>query len=517
MPAKRTHQSGGSAATEAKRGRVASSNIDNFDYNGNKRVTHPMHFDADQYATIAPCDVECDREELDLFEPISVQLEKQYGQFTEHIVAAPKAKTILIDIVGNDDYIQLDQCYLCVRGVFKRKHPTTGALTTVVPTHANSHWRGAVVNSALNSLFSQVNVRVGKNQELANDANTYHPHRAYVTMLMSANKDQQDHVLPAQQLWYPDDPGRGNKNSGIAAVAAGTADYNSGLTTRTKAISDGKTVELCGKIISDLFEQPKFLPAHTPLQIELARANDAFYTISSATGSKEGPGDEGNVVIWLCEFDIESISFYTYDVAISAKHRLADEEMIARVPMSIPLNHVIVSAHRISTGASVFVQSNIFGGTLPQRATFFMANAASSSTIGVATANPFVYDFFGLRNICLTVNGREIPYSSGKDMTPANTQLLYNATLSAMGPLFQNDSAPYLTKEMFNGGYGLMSIALSPDFACGHSAPPLTGSATLKIQFNAATTEDITLFALAEYPAQLMINSLRKCELVMAR
>ena len=366
------------------------------------------------------------------------------------------------------------------------------------------------VNSFLNSLFSQVTVKVGTNQECIGDANSYHPWRAYLDMLLSTTKEQQDTLLWGMQLWSLDTAGKFND----CAVASA----NVGATKRRTKVEESKTVDIAGQLVSDLFRQTKYLPSNTPVRIELNRSPNAFYTLSAATPAldKACDGTTNPNVEWFYRFEITDLWFYGYYVQINAAQVLAHEKELMHEPMSFPLNNVKMTSYRIPKNSQIFTEPNIVNGVLPQRATFFMVQ--EKATIGDSKLNPFYFEHNNLANITLTVNGVEMPFSSSVDMPTTTTVLPYMSLHNAISPLFQPEAAaPVITKEMFDGGYAIYPITLAPDVQCGHTAPPRMGSGTLKLRFATPPSEDLVLFMYAEYPATMLLNSTRSAQFVLGR
>ena len=99
-----------------------------------QRVAENVGTPPESYEVVQPCAVECNREELDLFDPIVVQLDKQSAKHVEINALTPASQHITIELPKTSDYLDLAKSFVRIRGKYTRcatEHGTYAA----VPAH----------------------------------------------------------------------------------------------------------------------------------------------------------------------------------------------------------------------------------------------------------------------------------------------------------------------------------------------------------------------------------------------
>jgi len=105
------------------------------------------------------------------------------------------------------------------------------------------------VNLFLHSLFSQVDVSL--NGTLVTTASDMYAYRAYIETLLSYGKDAKQSQLTCS-LFYKDTAG---KFDNLGLEAGDNVDPNPGYVQRNQFIRQSRTVDMIGRIHTDLFFQ----------------------------------------------------------------------------------------------------------------------------------------------------------------------------------------------------------------------------------------------------------------------
>ena len=119
----------------------------------------------------------------------------------------------------------------------------------------------------MHGLFSQVDVHL--NDKLVSFSADTYPYRAYFETLLNYGKSAKDSQLTAS-LWYKDTAGHMEDRN------VGDEGDNKGLIKRAKHSSESKTIDMIGRIQSDLFFQERLLLSGVGVRIRLIRSKDAF-------------------------------------------------------------------------------------------------------------------------------------------------------------------------------------------------------------------------------------------------
>jgi hypothetical protein len=126
------------------------------------------------------------------------------------------------------------------------------------------------VNNFLHSLFSQADVSLNGTL-ITSSTNTY-PYRAYIENLLSYSQSAKSSQLTAC-LFYKDEAGKMDKTS---PHAVNDVDRNAGLYQRALFTDGSDTVDMIGRIHSDIFFQSRYMLNEVNVKICLSRSKDSF-------------------------------------------------------------------------------------------------------------------------------------------------------------------------------------------------------------------------------------------------
>jgi len=137
----------------------------------------------------------------------------------------------------------------------------------------------AVVNNLLHSLFSQCTMYLNGTQ--ITQATELYPYRAYIETLLSYGNDaaSSHRTMP---FWLIDE---GNMLGGDCSIPEQT--NNGGFCSRWKRLKESQTVEMYGRLHSDICNVPLFLLNGVKIQIKLTKAKKAFYLLSNRADTKD--------------------------------------------------------------------------------------------------------------------------------------------------------------------------------------------------------------------------------------
>jgi len=124
-------------------------------------------------------------------------------------------------------------------------------------------------NNLLHSMFSSLNASLNGKPVTLYETN-YH-YKAYLEKLLNYGFDVSGTHL-VSNFRYLDSPGELKDNSGFAK--------------RLNYLSNGKTLELYGRVHADLFNSDKMLINGVDMNIKLTRAPEAFYFLAPSDDNK---------------------------------------------------------------------------------------------------------------------------------------------------------------------------------------------------------------------------------------
>lgn len=179
-------------------------------------------------------------------------------------------------------------------------------------------------------------------------------------------------------------------------VAANT-NNNKGFIERRKKFLNCKSVQLQGKLHSDIFNLNHFMVNSVDLSIELTKSKPSFYLI----------GDDANEYIFNFEECFLRLRRQIISPSVMAAHALAAEQTTFKYPMKRVVIKPFVIPH-LSTSYNV---TGICKGIMPRRVICGFLN--TSAFDGAIKENPYEFKNFGLTSLQLKVNSKSLPVSNG--------------------------------------------------------------------------------------------------------
>src|SRR6476469_9024126 len=171
------------------------------------------------------------------------------------IFTVPPTQT---SIESGQDYIDVGNTQLYVRAQILRGDNT--------PIDNTDHV--GPINLTLQSLFSEVDVKL--NDTVISSSNNTYSYRSYLETVLSFGTEAKKSQLTSA-LYYKDVGASMDKDNPLDQ-----AGRNTGLKSRHEHFNRGATVDMLGRIHSDIFFQEKFLPSDVNMRIRMVRNKDSF-------------------------------------------------------------------------------------------------------------------------------------------------------------------------------------------------------------------------------------------------
>ena len=197
-------------------------------------------------AFVHECSCECTKSELDLFAVPPTQTSIEEGSWVEYhpISSIAGGAPIEFDVSSSgEDYMDFANSYLHIRAKLQRANGDDLADDDQV----------GPVNNFMHSLFSQIDISLNGTL-ITSSTNTY-PYRAYIENLLSYGPSAKESQLTAS-LFYKDTAGKMDVANPLIAAPA---DSNLGLKKRASFTSENRTVDMIGRIHSDIFFQQRHI------------------------------------------------------------------------------------------------------------------------------------------------------------------------------------------------------------------------------------------------------------------
>lgn len=280
-------------------------------------------------------------------------------------------------------------------------------------------------------------------------------------------------------------------------------DQNVEAGVRRQWFSNGKKVELIGKIHCDVFNINRLLLNNVDIKIVFTRENESFFMWEPNTSTSSLKILEANIICDQAHVN----------PAIAIAHH---ETLKKGVTAKYPFKNNIVRHFVINAGSSSVNLDNLVIGTLPNMIVFGMV--LNSAFGGTRSQNPFKFMHFGLESFSLYVNGQQVP-SKALNFKFSDTE----GTLSTQGynTLFRGtgichyNQGHQITKQLYDSNYFLLIYDLTADHS--HNSPFTQvlrqGTVRIELEFSTPLTEAITCIVMSEFDSMLEIDHKKLCKL----
>ena len=430
-------------------------------------------------AFVHPLSSECLKSELDIFSVPPTQTSIESGSYVEYnpISSIHDGTPIEFVISGSgQDYIDLANTQLFVKlDVRKADNTAIVDASQVGP-----------VNLLLHSLFSEVDVKL--NDVLITTSNNTYAYRAYLETLLSYGSESKNSQLSAA-LYSKDDAGKMDDANPLDAAA------NGGLKKRRAYISGGKTVDLLGRLHSDLFYQPKYLPNDVTIRIRLIRSKHNFCLMSAT------PNENYKINIKDCKI-------YVRKVKLSPSVFVAHAKALEHGNAKYPLHRAVCKTFTVPAGNLDCSQENLFSGQLPTRLVIgCVDNDAFNGSYG---KNPYNFKHYNLNKLKVYLDGQQ------QSIRPLEPDFAHDQYISAYMTLFTGTGKQFvgegnqIHRDDYAKGYTLYAYDLTPDLGeDDHFNLIKEGNVRVDMKFGVALPNTINVIVYAEFENIVEIDRAR--------
>jgi hypothetical protein len=192
------------------------------------------------------------------------------------------------------------------------------------------------VNNFLHSMFSSLSISLNGKTVTLHETN-YH-YKAYIEKLLNYSSDASStHLISS--FWYLYSPGELKENTGYVK--------------RSNHLSNGKTLELYGRLQAYLFNFDKMLINGVYMSIKLTRAPDAFYLLA--------PSDDNKLRIKILDATI-----FITQVELKPPLLLAHDNVLGmKRKAQYPVTRTQIKSFTACSGAQQVSIDNAFHGPIP--------------------------------------------------------------------------------------------------------------------------------------------------------
>ena len=424
--------------------------------------------------------MECVHSGLDLFASSALQTSIQSGTYVEYRpLATLDDGPLEFNVKGNAQYLDLANTFLKVRAKVTR--PNGDDLPDDTAVFPN--------NLMLHLLFSDVTVSLNGVQ-ITTPSGAY-PYQAYLQMLLTYGPEAKKSQLEAA-MWYAD--------TAAHFEDAGGAD-NLGMLARKARAANSRTIDMMGRLHSDLFHQGKYLLSHLDVRVKLSRSKDALILMCQQV---EHAYPAYKVIIL-------DAGLYVRKVDVSPVIALAHARTLEKANAVYPLTRTITRVFSAATGSLSFAEDNLFMDKLPNR--IVLGFVRGDAYNGTYARNPFNFQHCRVNYLALYHQGKEIP---GKALKPSFAahgvyteayMSLFTGTNSAW-----TDTSCGISLSDYRGGYTLFCFDLTPSLTHSHAAVEVTrsGPLRLEVQFDEALEAPTNLIVYAELDGQIEVSRTRE-------
>jgi hypothetical protein len=422
---------------------------------------------------------DCVKSELDLFWTPPVNSSVLNGIWSDYHPSTAISKTgpIEFKIDATPDYLDLSKTVLYVQLSVEKAGSIISNTDIVAPT-----------NNLLHSLFSQVDV-ILNNDKIETSNDTY-PYKAYLTDLLNFGQDAKKSIMQSS-LFVKDTPGF------MDSLETDKTKGNEGFIERRNQLIKGKgTIDLCGKIHSDILNSNKYLLNGVEMKIKLTRSSNEF-CLQMAEDS-------------IYTINIKEAILFIRKVSINSSIVAAQSLALEKSHAKYPIKRVEVSDINIPSGSVSATINSINQTIIPNR--IIVGFVSSAAAEGAKSKNPFNFYHYNITEIGAYLDGVSTPYSS-----PLTLNFSNNSYIRGFYSLFENIDKPVfitgndINRDDYLAGYTLFAFDFTPDLCSGdHMNIIKTGSVSLKIKFASALSESVTAIVYQEYDELVEINKQRK-------
>ncbi len=243
-------------------------------------------------------------------------------------------------------------------------------------------------------------------------------------------------------------------------------DANTGFRFRRGLLSESKTVELMGKIHSDLFNQERLLLNHVDLKVVFTRYADDFCLMAAAA---------------------DAVKLEVVDAWLMVRRNTLASHKVNEIHATLQKQDVKYFVPRVQVKTYTFAQglqninvrNSITGRDIPNRVV--VAMVSNTAYNGSKPLNPLNFKHYNMISADITVDSKSV---FGKpltfDMVNGQYMQAYWTSMSGLGYNFRDDGC-YLTRNEFDDGNFFICADLSSTLCNGQYDDPVQSEISTSI------------------------------------
>ena len=432
---------------------------------------------------------ECLRSELELFTLPNFQSQLTSWKYIDFfpVTSLNHSGPLEFVIQGNaSHYFDLNESLLLFESSILNED---GSIIEKTTTATDEHFKNQIVapiNNFHSSHFKSIEIYL--NGVLISQTDNLYAYKAFFQKLLGYDLQTKETVLEMGQF-YNDSGILNEMTTNDCALASSK---NKGLTKRFAISANSKTFSSLGKIHSELFLQPKFIPAKHEIRVKFHRSDPAFSLI--AKDDLKYTVSIKKAILRVKQYEVPPHVLEPHAILLDKKHN-----------MKFPVRHVEMKYFTAGAQRSDLSEQNIVNGILPHRVIVGLVDSAAFN--GTIQTNPLNFQHFNLSSIVLRESGIPVPY---EEISVDFTNDLYNegffSLYQAAGKSWDSPNNLGLRYDQYKAGYALYGFNLSN--TADHNCLDLikTGKLSLNIKLSEPSTASITIIVYLEYNKVIEID-----------
>lgn len=423
----------------------------------------------------------CHVSELDLFSPNPMQLSviDTHENVYSTLQSLDNSSVLQFYIPGSSEhYIDLNNIYLRLKLQILKSDGTLYKGTDADPKTNQCGF----INNILHSLFKSF--RVSFNGTVVNEISNYHI-KSYIDTLLNYSSEHTNSSLLSQGF-VKDKAGEFENTAGL----------NTGLKSRKFWTDDSQTIELYGRLNSDIFNQPRLLINGVNIDLLLTLESVPFLLM-------EQDVNKDSII------KIHEANLHVRHVKVNPEYALQTyKTLLSGQNVLYPFKRSEIKTFTVPKGQQSIELNNVFNGKQPSN--FILTMVENAAYTGNKLKNPYHFQHFNCKSISFNLNGVPIQPSPLEHSfaTTCGFSRTYAEFLKACD-VFLSDKTNLIEREEFRKGYMLIPVNLSPrqmmdDSLCEDI--PKEGSMSINLAFTAVLGSSITVIVYAEYSEMLKID-----------
>ena len=427
---------------------------------------------------------ECTHTGLDIFAIPPLQTSVEHGCWVQYQPLATITDSGPIEFIvkgDSENYLDLTNSYIHAQVKVVKPNDTT--LTE------DDDNLVAPLNLFLHTLFTEVDVTL--NGTLVSSSTNTYPYRAYMETLLNYGKDAKESQLNTSGYYKEGDP-----NFHFSAANA-----NEGLRKRRHLINRSKTVDLIGRIHSDIFTQNRYMLNGVDLRLRFVRSKNSFALLAV-------PAKEGDPTIQY-KIKVEHMSLFVRKAKLNPTIVLAHAKALQTATSKYPVKRVVTKIFSVPQGVMNFVKDNLYLTQKPQR--LVLGFVLSKAFNGDYSKDPFEFRHFHINSLALFSDGQQIPNKPLKPDFENNTYARSYMTLFTGTGAGWKDAGLDITYNEYGQGYTFFCFDLTPSLLDGNiTEPSRSGCLRLEVGFAKPLEEPIHVIAYGELDGMIEIDRARQ-------